>query len=87
MGRISCKKHGDTGPEMVCVHAARGLKTGVPVETKVVEVDEILLPVVNLCRECLNIWHQMTAEEETEKFIEAMVIPVCMKCFDEARSK
>lgn len=83
MALYSCKKHSLTGPKIVCAHAARGMETGVPIATTIVEVGDLLTPVLHLCRECLATWQGLSIEEERERFLETM-IPVCGKCFDEA---
>jgi hypothetical protein len=86
MALYSCNKHGLTGPKMLCAHAARGMEIGVLIETMTLEVDDLLIPVVHLCEECLATWHRLAIGEEREKFLETN-IPVCGKCFDEARGK
>jgi hypothetical protein len=82
MAIYSCKKHGSTGVKMICSHASKGIDTGVPLKTTVIETDDLLLPKIRLCNACVTSWHGLGDEVEKEKFLESLV-PVCGKCFDE----
>lgn len=83
MALYSCKKHGLTGTKMVCSHAEQGVRTGVPIQTTIVEVGDLLIPVMRLCAECLASWQGLSIEEDRETFLES-IVPICGKCFDEA---
>jgi hypothetical protein len=85
MGLYLCKKHGLSGPRLICPHAARAMEGGSQFETTEVGVDALLLPVVDLCRECLAYWQGAFDDEKKGLFLDTLV-PVCGKCFDEAKN-
>ena len=83
MALYSCKKHGQTGAKMLCPHAARGLETGVPLKTTLIEIGDFSVPKAHLCDECVAIWKSLLDDVQKEHFMETLV-PVCGKCFDES---
>jgi hypothetical protein len=81
MAMVDCKEHGFTGVKMVCRHVAAAISDKKPLKTTKVELNDILLPRIRLCDECLSIWER-TPEEGKEGFFDTLV-PVCGKDFDE----
>ena len=60
--------------------AVSGLK---PIKTQKVLIDDVLLPAVWLCDECLSVWQKLQNEEDRETFVAESCVPVCGKDFDE----
>ncbi len=82
MAIFDCTKHGLTGPELVCPHAAEQYEAGTRLATTEVEVGDLLIPVVSLCEECLLKWQISHLESEREELLGTCSM-VCAKCFEE----
>jgi len=79
MATYLCKKHGVTGVKMVCSHVAKGIDDGILLKMNLIETSDFFVPKIQLCNDCIIIWHGLKNEVEKEKFIKVLV-PVCGKC-------
>lgn len=82
MAILDCPKHGLTGPELVCPHAANQFELGVRPATTEVEVDDLIIRVVNLCEECRLKWLEADSGSERDSILDTCSM-VCAKCLEE----
>ena len=52
-----------------------------PLKTTRVETGDFLVPVLNLCEECMTAWQAASDEDAKEAFLDRVTL-VCGKCWD-----
>jgi hypothetical protein len=83
VARFACKKHGVTGAIMACGHIAESVSSNGNVKSEPVDLKDLLVPKIHLCKDCVLIWNDLSGSAKDE-FLEHLS-PVCDKCFNERR--
>lgn len=79
-----CSRHGNMGCAAVCRHLAEEVSRGALSASEAVVADELLLPKVDLCGDCLRRWGEASSSVDRETLLSEQLTMVCIACFQDA---